>query len=157
SRARPPRNREHRRPVREVPRPAAVSLPRRGRDPGALHGSAREGRHLRAGRRLTGMPGPVEITNLLGVDDRLVAGAEPTADETAFQLDNTSERYYQSPYYEKHKLDLQQVPRPRAKRPRMQLDRVLPARVLEPIVAAKRISFHSVGDTGAARVNRYQT
>jgi hypothetical protein len=103
------------------------------------------------------VPGHVEITNLLGVDDRLFAEAQPTADETAFQLDNTSERYYQSPYYEKHKLDLQQVPRPRTKRPRLQLDRVLPAHVLEPMVAAKRISFHSVGDTGAAKVNRAQT
>jgi hypothetical protein len=39
----------------------------------------------------------------------------------------------------------------------MQLDRVVPAGVLEPIVAAKRISFHSVGDTGAAKVDHYQT
>jgi hypothetical protein len=39
----------------------------------------------------------------------------------------------------------------------MQLGDVLPAELLEPLVAAKRISFHSVGDTGAAKVDHYQT
>ena len=40
-----------------------------------------------------------EITNLLGNDERLFAEPHPTADETSFQLDNTSKRYYDSPYY----------------------------------------------------------
>jgi hypothetical protein len=98
-----------------------------------------------------------EITNLLGSHGRLFAEPQPTADETAFQLDNTSARYYQSPYYLKHKGDLQPVPRPLTTPPRMALDQVVGQDVLEPIAAAKRISFHSVGDTGAAKVNRVQT
>ena len=98
-----------------------------------------------------------EITNLLGNDERLFAEPHPTADETSFQLDNTSGRYYSSPYYEKHKGDLQPVPPPRTSPPRLDLADILPASVLDPIVAAKRISFHSVGDTGAAKVNRNQT
>src|SRR5437870_3185667 len=98
-----------------------------------------------------------KITNLLGNDERLFAEPHPTADETSFQLDNTSKRYYDSPYYKKHKGDLQRVPPPRTSPPRLDLADVLPGPVLDPIVAAKRISFHSVGDTGAAKVNRTQT
>jgi hypothetical protein len=100
---------------------------------------------------------PIEITNLLGAQNRLFAEAQPTADETAFQLDNTSSRYYRSPYYLKHRGDLQEVPTPQATPPRLDLKDVLGSDILDPIVAAKRISFHSVGDTGAAKVNRTQS
>src|SRR5258708_22833097 len=39
----------------------------------------------------------------------------------------------------------------------MDLAEVLGDAVLGPIVAAKAISFHAVGDTGAAKVNAFQT
>jgi hypothetical protein len=100
---------------------------------------------------------PADITNLLGAHGRLFAEPQPTADETAFQLDNTSARYYKSPYYLKHRRDLQPVPAPQTTPPRLDLDQVLGSEVLDPVRAAKRLSFHSVGDTGAAKVNRFQT
>jgi hypothetical protein len=103
------------------------------------------------------VPAPVEITNLLGVHGRLFAEPRPTADETAFQLDNTSKRYYKSPYYLKHKNDLQRVPPPHTTPSRLDVNQVLGKHVLDPIVASKRISFHSVGDTGAAKVSRVQS
>jgi hypothetical protein len=111
-------------------------------------GSRQKGAHVTA---------PADITNLLGAHDRLFAEPQPTADETAFQLDNTSARYYKSPYYLKHRRDLQPVPAPQTTPPRLDLDLVLGGDVLDPIRAAKRVSFHSVGDTGAAKVNRVQT
>jgi Calcineurin-like phosphoesterase len=97
------------------------------------------------------------ITNLLGEHNRLFAEPQPTADETAFQLDNTSARYYRSPYYLKHRRDLQPVPAPQLTPPRLELDDVLPADLLDAVRAVKRVSFHSVGDTGAAKVNRLHT
>ena len=100
---------------------------------------------------------PGQITNLLGQHLRLFAEPQPTADETAFQLDNTSVRYYNSPYYLLHRRELQPLPAPQLSPPRMELGEVLPDPILAPIIAAKRISFHAVGDTGAAKVNRSQT
>jgi len=72
-------------------------------------------------------------------------------------VDNTSEAYYQSAYYELHKSDLQPVPVPRVPEPRVDLTDVLGAEFLAPIVAANKITFHAVGDTGAAKVNAFQT
>ena len=98
-----------------------------------------------------------QITNLLGQHGRLFAEPQPTADETAFQLDNTSARYHRSPYYLLHRRELQPVPPPSMLPPRLELADVLPDAILQPITAAKRITFHAVGDTGAAKVNHAQT
>ena len=92
-----------------------------------------------------------------GHQARLYAEVQPTADETQFQLDNTSDRYYKSAYYELHKDQLQPVPAPRTSPPRMDLAGVLGSAATAAIAAAKKISFHSVGDTGAAKVNHFQT
>lgn len=91
-----------------------------------------------------------------GSDGRLFAEAQASPDETSFRIENTSEAYYDSPYYKKHKEDLQKVPSPRVDPPRMDLGDVLDDDVLKPLVDAKRVSFHAVGDTGAAKVNRSQ-
>src|SRR5439155_7192226 len=87
----------------------------------------------------------------LGHQARLYAEVQPTADETQFQLDNTSDRYYKSAYYELHKDQLQPVPAPRTSPPRMDLAGVLGSDATAAIAAAKKISFHSVGDTGRRR------
>ncbi|HEY6836015.1 MAG TPA: metallophosphoesterase [Gaiellaceae bacterium] len=108
-------------------------------------------------RARSGPPASGPISNVLGVHGRLFAEPQPTADETAFQLDNTSARYYQSPYYLLHRRELQPVPVPNMAPPRLDLADVLPEAVLEPIAAAKRITFHAVGDTGAAKVDRSQS
>src|SRR5436190_6595856 len=95
------------------------------------------------------MAGP--SSNVVGPGDRLFAEPSPSPDETSFQVDNKSAAYYDSPYYTKHARDLQPVPPPRVDPPRLDLADVLGSDVLKPITDAKRISFHAVGDTGAAR------
>lgn len=90
-------------------------------------------------------------------DGRLFADPQPGADETSFQVDNTSEAYYQSVYYEMHKNDLQPVPAPRVPEPRIDLADILGADFLAPTIEAKTLTFHAVGDTGAAKVNAHQS
>jgi hypothetical protein len=88
---------------------------------------------------------------------RLFADPQPGTDETSFRVDNTSSAYYNSPYFLQHKNDLQPVPPPKISPPRMSLSDVLPPDIMESITTANRISFHAVGDTGAAKVNPTQT
>ena len=95
--------------------------------------------------------------NLLGLHGRLFADPQPGPDATQFHVDNTSAEYYRSPYYLRHKDQLQPVPAPSVSPPRMTLDQVLDTDILDPIQTARRITFHSVGDTGAAKVNAFQT
>jgi calcineurin-like phosphoesterase family protein len=95
--------------------------------------------------------------NLIGVHGRLFADPHPAPDATSFQVDNTSQQYYQSPYYLAHKSQVQPVPAPRTDPPHVDLAEVLGADVLGPIMTAKKISLHAVGDTGAAKVNAFQT
>jgi hypothetical protein len=94
--------------------------------------------------------------NLIGMGNRLFAEPTLSQDETSFLVENTSSQYYNSPYYMAHKRDLKPVPAPRSSPPRMALTDVLPADMIAQIEGAKRISFHAVGDTGAAKVNRQQ-
>lgn len=91
-----------------------------------------------------------------GEGKRLFAEATPSPDEASFKIENTSKAYYSSPYYKKHKEDIQKVPPPRVSPPRLDLADVLGDDVLQPIVAAQRLSFHAAGDTGAAKVNHSQ-
>ena len=94
---------------------------------------------------------------LSGAKGRLFADPEPAPDQVSFQVDNTSAAYYDSAYYKLHREDLQPVPEPRTRRPRVDLAKVLEPKFLAAITATKRISFHAVGDTGAAKVNSFQT
>jgi hypothetical protein len=103
------------------------------------------------------MPLDAAFRKLSGASGRLFADPQPSSDETSFQVDNTSSAYYSSPYYKLHKNDLQPVPPPRAAQPRVDLADVLGADFLQPIVAAKKLSFHAVGDSGAAKVNAFQS
>jgi Calcineurin-like phosphoesterase len=96
------------------------------------------------------------VKRVTGKGDRLFAEAQASPDETSFRIENTSEAYYSSPYYEKHKEDIQKVPPPRSSPPRLDLADVLGEGVLKPLIEAQRLSFHTVGDTGAAKVNRSQ-
>ncbi len=102
------------------------------------------------------MPDPVRpgttapwTRNLRGPGGQLFGDPAPGPDETAFQVDNTSDEYYNSPYYKQHENDIEPVPVGPPSGP-MKLEDVLGADFLAPIAAAKRISFHTVGDTGAA-------
>jgi Calcineurin-like phosphoesterase len=96
------------------------------------------------------------VKRVEGPGERLFAEGQASPDETSFKIENTSEAYYDSPYYKKHEEDVQKVPRPRVSPPRLNLADVLGEDFLQPIVAAQRLSFHTVGDTGAAKVNGSQ-
>jgi hypothetical protein len=87
--------------------------------------------------------------NLRGPAGQLFGDPAPGPDETAFQVDNTSEEYYDSPYYKQHENDVEAVPMGPPAQP-LDLQDVLGADFLAPIVAGNRISFHTVGDTGAS-------
>ncbi len=90
-------------------------------------------------------------SNIIGSDGRLFGETHPGADETAFQVDNTSASYYNSPYYLLHKNQLQPVPPPRVQPPRINLSDVMGSGFMNEIVRAGKIVFHAVGDTGAAK------
>jgi hypothetical protein len=89
--------------------------------------------------------------NLIGKNGRLFGEQLPGADESAFQIDNTSAGYYKSPYYAAHKDQVQPVPLPRSDPPRMQLADIIDESFIEAIQNANKIVFHAVGDTGAAK------
>ncbi len=91
------------------------------------------------------------MPNLIGRDGRLFSEQQPGSDEVSFKVDNTSEQYYNSPYYKQHQNQVLPIPSPRINPPRMNLSDVLADSFIRPIQAAKKISFHSVGDTGAAK------
>jgi len=90
---------------------------------------------------------------VIGTNGRLFADPHPGKDETSFQVDNTSQEYYNSPYYLLHKEQLQPVPKPRVDPPLMNLADVVGPNTLGAITAAKQITFNAVGDTGAAKNN----
>jgi hypothetical protein len=96
-------------------------------------------------------------SNLVGPEGQLFADPHPGGDEPSFQVDNTSDAYYKSPYYKAHEEQLQPIPTPRVSPPRMQLAQVIGAGPLAPCVAAKRISFHAAGDTGPSEASHVTT
>jgi hypothetical protein len=87
----------------------------------------------------------------------LFADPQPGADEVTFQVDNTSVAYFNSPYYTLHQLQLQPVPPPSSPQPRIELADVTGAAAVAAITAAQTITFHCVGDTGAAKVSASQS
>jgi len=101
--------------------------------------------------RPAGQPG------LVGAGGRLFANPVPGADESAFQVNNTSSAYYNSPYYLQHQLQLQPVPAPSMPQPRLDLANVLGPAPIAAILSAKMVAFHAVGDTGAAKVSATQS
>jgi hypothetical protein len=96
------------------------------------------------------------LTRIMGPEGRLYADPQPGPDEVKFREDNTSSAYYNSPYYLAHKDQVQPIPRRRSG-VTLNLSDFIPQEILNAIQAAGKISFHAVGDTGAAKVNRSQT
>ena len=91
-----------------------------------------------------------------GPQGRLYADPQPGHDPTSFQINNTSAQYYNSPYYKAHQNQVQPIPPRRSTAPPTLSD-FLPAPTIATIRSAGRISFHAVGDTGAAKVSRFQS
>ena len=95
---------------------------------------------------------PKTRARLAGPGTRLYADPKPSPDETSFQIDNTSAQYYNSPYYLAHKDQVQPFPAPRTGVPAyLDLQDFVPTEVLDAINTTGRITFHAVGDTGAAK------
>jgi hypothetical protein len=98
------------------------------------------------------------VTNVTGPGGQLYADPKPSTDEDAFQVNNTSEAYYNSAYYLANKNKVQAIPpRRMGAAPNIDLASYLPADMMAAITAANSITFHAVGDTGAAKVNARQT
>ena len=96
------------------------------------------------------------MARVIGPRGQFYADPQPSPSETSFHADNNSSAYYNSPYYLAHKSQVQPIPPRNGEQP-LDLKDFLPAGVLAAINQAGRISFHTVGDTGAAKVNRSQT
>ena len=101
---------------------------------------------------------PNARASLVGPETRLYAEPTPSPHETSFQQDNVSAQYYNSPYYTIHKDQVQAIPPPRdGAALQLNLADFVPGEIVDAINAAQRITFHAVGDTGAAKVSRSQT
>ena len=129
---------------------------RSDRSPGSRAAAAGRAPARPAGRRRAGSAGPDGpgtsapwTGNLQGPNGRLFGDPSPSPDETAFQVDNTSDAYYTSPYYKQHRNEIEAVPMGPPAAP-LSLQDVVGAPFLAPIVAGNKISFHAGGDTGAS-------
>src|SRR6516165_670170 len=87
--------------------------------------------------------------NLRGPTGQLFGDPAPTPDERSFQVDNTSDEYYNSPYYAQHAKQVLAIPVGPPAAP-LNLEDVLGADFVAPIIAGNKIAFHAVGDTGAS-------
>jgi hypothetical protein len=90
---------------------------------------------------------------ITGPNGQLYADPTFSPDETSFQVDNTSGDYYSSVYYKLHKSQVQAIPPVRNIDP-VKLENYLPNDILTAINKAGSITFHAVGDTGAAKTKR---
>jgi hypothetical protein len=91
-------------------------------------------------------------TGLTGPNGQLYAEPKPSPDENAFQVNNTSEAYYNSKYYLLHKNQVQPIPPQRNGVPGyLDLTDFIPQEISAAINNAGQIVFHVVGDTGAAK------
>ena len=129
-------------------------MPRKPDSDGDAARRAARTRHRR--RRDSTPPGPDGpgsstpwASNLRGPAGQLFGDPAPSPDETSFQVDNTSEEYYDSPYYTQHENDIEAVPMGAPAAP-LDLQDVVGEEFLAPIVMGKKIAFHAVGDTGAS-------
>ncbi len=94
------------------------------------------------------LPGLAPTT--LGPGERFFADPKPGEDEHSLQVPNDSLAYYESSYCKAHEHDLQPFPAPRTTPPRIDLEEIVGADVLAVRTEAKKISFHAIGDSGAA-------
>jgi calcineurin-like phosphoesterase family protein len=98
------------------------------------------------------------VQRMTGPNGQLYADPKPSPDETSFRQDNNSAAYYNSQYYLLHKNQVQPIPPPRQNAALdIDLADYIPADIADAIDQAGKITFHAVGDTGAAKVSRAQT
>jgi len=98
------------------------------------------------------------VPRMTGPNGQLYADPKPSPDETSFRQDNNSAAYYNSQYYLLHKNQVQPIPPARqGAAPNINLADYIPTDIANAIDQAGTITFHAVGDTGAAKVSRSQT
>jgi hypothetical protein len=98
------------------------------------------------------------VQRMTGPKGQFYADPKPSPDETSFRQDNNSAAYYNSPYYLLHKSQVQPIPQVRQNAaPNINLADYIPADIADAVDQAGKITFHAVGDTGAAKVSRSQT
>jgi hypothetical protein len=90
--------------------------------------------------------------HLVGPGKRLFGNPESSPDEAEFQFDHTSDNYFESPYYELHESLAQPVPTDPPAAPLNFAD-IVGEGFAGELEQAKKITFHSVGDTGAAKLS----
>jgi len=97
------------------------------------------------------------LKRLSGPGGRLYAEPQPGPGETSFRTDNNSAQYYKSAYYLAHASAVQAIPAPTVAGGPQNLDLAdfAPPEVLAAVKANGKITFHAVGDTGAAKVDKY--
>jgi hypothetical protein len=94
------------------------------------------------------------MPNLItGPKGQLYAAPTFSSAETKFQIDNTSDEYYSSVYYKLHKSQVQAIPPARSTDPLLLAD-FLPTDIVAAINKAGSVTFHAVGDTGAAKTQK---
>ncbi|HET9407907.1 MAG TPA: metallophosphoesterase [Candidatus Sulfotelmatobacter sp.] len=94
----------------------------------------------------------VDLAGIAGPEGHLYADPQPSQDESAFQVDNVSDQYYQSAFYKANQYKVQPIPQPRTGAPlHLDLADFLPQNLLDSIDQEGKIVFHAVGDTGAAK------
>jgi hypothetical protein len=95
---------------------------------------------------------------MTGPKGQFYADPKPSPDETSFRQDNNSAAYYNSPYYLNNKNQVQPIPQVRQNAaPNSNLADYIPTDIADAIDQAGKITFHAVGDTGAAKVSRSQS
>jgi hypothetical protein len=100
----------------------------------------------------------VNLPGVTGPKGQTYADPKPSPDEVSFQVDNTSQQYYQSPYYKANQHEVQPIPLPRSGvPPYIELKDFLPQTLMDAITQTGGIVFHSVGDTGAAKTGPKQS
>ena len=98
------------------------------------------------------------VQRMTGPKGQFYADPKPSPDETSFRQDNNSAAYYNSPYYLNNKNQVQPIPQVRQNAaPNINLADYVPTDIADAIDQAGKITFHAVGDTGAAKVSRSQS
>ncbi len=137
-------------PANPDARKAGASAPGKAASDSETTRQTRRRRPKRPASSQTGGAGTAAWTsNLVGPTGQLFADPAPSPDETSFQVDNTSDAYYNSPYYTQHENDIEPVPTGPPAGP-LELESIVGAAFLAPIISGNVISFHAVGDTGAS-------
>jgi hypothetical protein len=92
----------------------------------------------------------------MGPGGQLFADPAPSPDETSFQVDNTSGDYFRSPYFKQHQNEIEPIPMGPPAAP-LDLTSIVGPDLLASIINGNKISFHSVGDTGASSTTAIPT